>query len=114
MWLHHGALVARPLANCTAALLGEAPDPTHPHAIEHRTSRRRPLGVRLWLADLAARVRLSGAGAGAADRGAPCTLCIQSRAPWYAGAPRARAWARLRRRLPRRCLPCGGEEPRRG
>ena len=25
MWLHHGGFIARPLADCTAALLGEAP-----------------------------------------------------------------------------------------
>ena len=54
------------------------------------SSRRRPLGLRLWLADLAAGLRLSRTRAGAAGRRAPRALRLLPRPSRHAGA--ARAW----------------------
>ena len=87
---------------------------TPPHATGHRTRARRPLGVRLRLADLAAGLRLSRKPARAADRRAPGAMRVLARPSRHAGAAGPRARARSRRRLPRRRLPGGEEKARRG
>src|SRR5262249_12903580 len=51
-----------------------------------RPCRRRPLGVRLWLADVAAGLRLPRAGRGQADRRPPRALRLLVRASRHAGA----------------------------
>src|ERR1041385_5794876 len=61
---------------------------------------RRALGVRLWLADVAARVLIYRAGAGAGDRRASRAVRLFVRPPRHAGKARACARARPRRRLP--------------
>src|SRR3954471_15258033 len=84
------------------------------HAIAHRTSRRGPLGFRLWLADLAARIRLSRMPTGAADRRASRAVRVQPRAPRHAGAAGTGAWARFGWRLPRGRVSDRGKAARRG
>src|SRR5213075_1242098 len=56
------------------------------HGPDDFTSRRRPLGVRLWLADLAAGLRFSRACAGAADRRASGAVRILTCPSGNAGA----------------------------
>ena len=72
----------------------------------HRCARkRRPLGVRLRFADVASRLRLSRARAGAAHRLAPGAVRLFVRPSRHAGAAGARARARSRRHVPRHRLP---------
>src|SRR5439155_15336720 len=52
---------------------------------------RRPLGVRLWLANVAAGLRVHRAGPGAADRRAPRALRLFVRSSRDAGKARPRA-----------------------
>src|ERR1700761_6471617 len=51
----------------------------------------RPLGVRLWLADMAAGLRLCGEGSGAADRGTSRALRLFLRPSWHARTAGSRA-----------------------
>ena len=74
---------------------------------------RRPVGVRLWLPDLAAGLRIRRAGPGAPDRRPSGAVRVLARASRHAGAARAGARARFRRRLPRGRLSGGGEAARR-
>ena len=74
---------------------------------------RRPLGVRLWLADVAAGLRIRRTGAGPADRRAPRALRLFLCPSRHPGKARPRARARSRRRLPRHRVPGRGTEPRR-
>ena len=72
----------------------------------------RPLGVRLWLADVAAGFRIHRKGSGPADRRTPRALRLFLRPSRHAGKAGPRARARPRRRLPRHRLPRCGEAVR--
>src|SRR6476469_7980584 len=73
---------------------------------------RRPQGVRLWLADMAAGLRIRRTGARAADRRASRALRLFLRPSRNAVKARPRARARSRRRLPRHRVPGRRKEPR--
>src|SRR5262249_46040678 len=69
------------------------------HGPESRARDRRPLGVRLWLADVAAGLSVCRAGRGATRRRASGALRLFFRPPRDAGAARPRARPRPRRDL---------------
>jgi hypothetical protein len=83
------------------------------HGPADRSRRRRPLGVRLWIADVATRLRLSRPDRSAVDRRASRVVRLLVRAPWHAGKAGPCAGARSRRRLPRHRVPgCGRQAGR--
>jgi len=72
-------------------------------------ARRRFLGVRLWLADVAPGLRLFGERAGPRSGLSPLAVHFLACAPRHAGAARASAGLGSRRLLPGRGLPGRGE-----
>ena len=96
-------------ARCAA----QQPGPDRPvrHGPRSRTCHRRPLGVRLWLADVAARLRFPRARRGPPDRRPPGAVRLFVRSPRHARAARPRARSRPRRRLPRHRVSGGGRRP---
>ena len=80
------------------------------HGIDLRSRRRRPLGVRLWLPDLAAGLRLRRARGSAAGRSTPGIVRLFVRPSRHAGAARVGAGARPGRRLPRHGVSCRGRQ----
>ena len=83
----------------------------NPHDAIHRkivarSRRPGPLGVRLWLADVAAGIRLRRAGTGPSDRRPPRAVRLFLRPSRHAGEAGPGPRARSRRRLSRHRLPC--------
>lgn len=77
------------------------------HRAARMARRRRRLGIRLWIADLAARLRFRRAQAGHPARSSPGAVPVVAREPRHAGMPRAGVRAGPRRLVPRRGLPPG-------
>ncbi len=87
--------------------------PSKPDEHQSRQKRRRPLGLRLRIADVAARLPIPRTAPRATDRRPPRALRLFLRASRHAGAAGAGARPRPRRQLPWHRLSCRRRQARR-
>src|SRR5476649_1750674 len=105
--------VAPELPACYAASRRALSTPwskSNPDEHKNRTKRRRPVGFRLWIADVAAGIRFPGAARRPPGGRPPGALRLFIRPSRHSATARPCARPRPRRQLPRRRLPGGGRQ----